>query len=239
MAERFGADCLYDRAHKPVALLLLAHGAGAPMDSNFMNAVAAAFASHSVAVLRFEFPYMQRRRDEQRKFPPDRAPKLLAAFAERVREAQALAAELSESPSGAVPLWIGGKSMGGRMASMLAAQGNGVATVDVAGVIALGYPFHPPGKPEKTRIDHLPALPVPMLVCQGERDPFGKPDEVARYGLPAPVQLHWLPSGDHDFKPLKRSGLRQQDLIVEAARVAAVFMRRDGRAADFCADLNL
>ena len=232
MAERFGADCLYDRAQKPAALLLLAHGAGAPMDSDFMNAMAVAFASHSVAVLRFEFPYMQRRRDEQRKFPPDRAPKLLGAFAERVREARALAAELSGTPNGALPLWIGGKSMGGRMASMLAAQGNGVATVDVAGVIALGYPFHPPGKPEKTRIDHLPALTVPMLVCQGERDPFGKPDEVARYGLPEQAKLHWLPSGDHDFKPLKRSGLQQQDLIIEAASVAAAFVGGSGRTTD-------
>ncbi|WP_369817555.1 alpha/beta family hydrolase, partial [Alcanivorax sp. HI0083] len=85
MAERFGVDCLYDRAEKPVAVLLLAHGAGAAMDSDFMNTMAAALASHSVAVLRFEFPYMQRRREEQRQFPPDRAPKLLAAFAERVR----------------------------------------------------------------------------------------------------------------------------------------------------------
>ncbi len=224
MTERFGVDCLYDRAEKPVAVLLLAHGAGAAMDSDFMNTMAAALASHSVAVLRFEFPYMQRRRDEQRQFPPDRAPKLLAAFAERVREARSLAAELSEIPDGALPLWIGGKSMGGRMASMLAVEGNGVAALDVAGVIALGYPFHPPGKPEKTRIDHLPALTAPMLVCQGERDPFGKPDEVAGYGLPERVQLHWLPSGDHDFKPLKRSGLQQQDLIDESARMAAAFM---------------
>lgn len=224
MAERFGVDCLYDRAQKPVALLLLAHGAGAAMDSDFMNAMASALASHSVSVLRFEFPYMQRRRDEQRKFPPDRAPKLLAAFAKRVREARSLAAELSTHPNGELPLWIGGKSMGGRMASMLAVEGNGEVSMDVAGVIALGYPFHPPVKPESTRIDHLSALTVPMLICQGERDPFGKPDEVAGYGLPEPVKLHWLTSGDHDFKPLKRSGLQQQDLIDESARMAAAFM---------------
>ncbi len=225
MAERFGVDCLYDRAQEPVAVLLLAHGAGAAMDSDFMNAMATALASHSVAVLRFEFPYMQRRRGEQRKFPPDRAPKLLTAFAERVREARSLAAELSQHSNGALPLWIGGKSMGGRMASMLAAEGNGVATQDVAGVIALGYPFHPPGKPEKTRIGHLPALTVPLLIFQGERDPFGKPDEVADYGLPERVRVYWLTSGDHDFKPLKRSGLTQEDLIEEAAATAAGLIR--------------
>ena len=113
MTERFGVDCLYDRAEKPVAVLLLAHGAGAAMDSDFMNTMAAALASHSVAVLRFEFPYMQRRRDEQRQFPPDRAPKLLAAFAERVREARSLAAELSEIPDGALQLGDSDSGEGG------------------------------------------------------------------------------------------------------------------------------
>ncbi len=219
MSEWLGTDCLYDAAQEPLALLLLAHGAGAAMDSDFMNAMAAALASQSVAVLRFEFPYMQRRRYEQRQFPPDRAPKLLSAFAARVEQAHSLAGELCGAVNESLPLWIGGKSMGGRMASMLAAEG-----ADIDGVVALGYPFHPVGKPEKTRIAHLPDLAVPMLICQGERDPFGKPDEVAGYGLSEQVYMHWLPVGDHDFKPLKRSGLKQQDLIQESARASAAFM---------------
>lgn len=201
-------DLLWNRAEEPAALLVLAHGAGAPMDSGFMNAIAEALASQGVSVVRFEFPYMARRRQEQRKFPPNRAPQLLAHFRD----------VLAALPDDNLPVWIGGKSMGGRMASLLAAETD---CPPIHGVVALGYPFHPPGKPEKTRTDHLPQLTVPMLIFQGERDPFGKPEEVAGYGLPGRVRVHWLASGDHDFKPLKRSGLTQADLIEESAVTAA------------------
>lgn len=200
------AELLLNRADKPRALLLLAHGAGAPMDSDFMNAMAESIADQGINVARFEFPYMQRRRLEQRKFPPDRAAGLLAHFQEVLTQAEAMG----------LPLWIAGKSMGGRMASMLAAALCPDAG-RVQGVIALGYPFHPPGKPEKTRTEHLRNLTVPMLICQGTRDPFGKPEEVAGYDLFAGIQIHWLEGGDHDFKPLKRSGLTQAHLIAEAA----------------------
>ena len=150
---------LISSAKNPVATLLLAHGAGAPMDSPFMESLAEALADRGIQVVRFEFPYMQRRREEQRKFPPNRAPQLLEAFARQVA---------SVERSG-LPLWVGGKSMGGRMASMLAAEG----ASEIDGVVAFGYPFHPPGKPENTRTEHLASLAVPMLICQGERDPFG------------------------------------------------------------------
>ncbi|MFT6516137.1 MAG: putative alpha/beta-hydrolase family hydrolase, partial [Alcanivorax sp.] len=161
-------DLLWNRAEQPVALLVLAHGAGAPMDSDFMNAMAEAMADQGISVVRFEFPYMARRRQEQRKFPPNRAPQLLAHFRD----------VLAALPDDNLPIWIGGKSMGGRMASLLAAQAD---CPPIHGVVALGYPFHPPGKPEKTRTEHLPHLAVPMLICQGERDPFGKPQEVTNY----------------------------------------------------------
>ena len=205
-------NLLWNRANQPSALLVLAHGAGAPMDSDFMNAMAEALADQGVSVVRFEFPYMARRRQEQRKFPPNRAPQLLAHFRE------VLAALRNDN----LPVWIGGKSMGGRMASLLAAEED---CPSICGVVALGYPFHPPGKPEKARTDHLPTLTLPMLICQGERDPFGKPQEVAGYGLPPAIHLHWLPHGDHDFRPLKRSGLEQTDLIGDAAVRAALFIR--------------
>ncbi len=201
-------ELLWNRAEQPSALLVLAHGAGAPMDSDFMNLMAEAIAGRGVSVVRFEFPYMARRRQEQRKFPPNRAPQLLAHFRE----------VLAVLPEDSLPVWIGGKSMGGRMASLLAAEAD---CPPIHGVVALGYPFHPPGKPEKTRTKHLRHLTVPMLICQGERDPFGKPKEVAGYGLPGNVRVHWLASGDHDFKPLKRSGLIQADLIEESAVAAA------------------
>ncbi len=207
------SDLIWNRARNPVARLVLAHGAGAPMDSEFMNVMAASLSDQGITVVRFEFPYMARRREEQRKFPPNRAPQLLQHFR------QVLAA----LPEDRLPTWIGGKSMGGRMASLLAAEPD---CPPVRGVAAFGYPFHPPGKPEKTRTAHLPDLTVPMLVCQGERDPFGKPAEVAGYGLPVDVHLHWLTAGDHDFKPLKSSGLVQQDLIAEAARFTSTFIQR-------------
>src|SRR5690606_16450036 len=140
-----------DTAH---ATVLLAHGAGAPMDSDFMNAMSEALCERGIAVARFEFPYMARRRVEGGKRPPDRQPVLLAAFADM----------LQRMPG---RCFVGGKSLGGRMASLLAAEG-----ADVSGVVCFGYPFHPPGKPENTRTAHLPGLSVPMLVCQGERDPF-------------------------------------------------------------------
>ncbi|EKF75046.1 alpha/beta hydrolase [Alcanivorax hongdengensis A-11-3] len=203
------SDLLWNHADRPVAILLLAHGAGAPMDSDFMVAMAEALAARGISVARFEFPYMQRCRQESRRIPPDRAPKLLAAFA----------GQLAALADAGLPVWIGGKSMGGRMATMLAAQ------QPVAGVVALGYPFHPPGKPEKTRIEHLPQIGSPLLICQGDRDPFGKPEEVASYRLPASVQVHWLADGDHDFKPRKRSGTTQQQLIDAAASRVADLIR--------------
>ncbi|MCG8391943.1 MAG: alpha/beta hydrolase [Pseudomonadales bacterium] len=202
---------LWNRATNPAALLVLAHGAGAPMDSDFMETLAQGLAENGISVVRFEFPYMQRRREDGKKRPPNPAGQLLAHFQSVV--------ETVADP--ALPVWVGGKSMGGRMASMLAAQ----QMANIAGVAAFGYPFHPPGKPEKTRTEHLPQLLVPMLVCQGQRDPFGKPDEVSGYGLPEQVHLHWLTAGDHDFKPLKASGLDQQTLIAEAAEHTATFIR--------------
>lgn len=206
-------ELLITSAKNPRAVLLLAHGAGAPMDSDFMNAMADAVAAQGISVARFEFPYMHRRRIEGRQFPPDRAPKLIEHFSRVVEQARSIE----------LPVWIGGKSMGGRMASMLAADST-LQDSPVQGVVALGYPFHPPGKPEKLRTGHLGELTVPMLVCQGDRDPFGKVDEVSGYDLPPSIQVHWLESGDHDLRPLKRSGLSQSDLISKAASQIGIFV---------------
>src|SRR5690554_6038931 len=201
-------DFLIDEAvGESYATLLLAHGAGASMDSDFMNALASALAGHGVRVLRFEFPYMAQRRSGGSKRPPDRAPLLLAHFAEVL----ALA--------GGQNVFIGGKSMGGRMASMLACQ------QDCAGVVCFGYPFHPPKKLEKTRIDHFSSLRAPMLICQGERDPFGTRAEVAEYSLPDSVGLHWLSDGNHDLVPRKASGLMQQELIEQSAAATLAWIR--------------
>lgn len=180
--------------------LVFAHGAGAPMDSEFMQTVAALVSARGIRVLRFEFPYMKQRRQTGKKRPPDRMPALLAAFAEAVEEAG--------GPSACV---VGGKSMGGRVASMLLAQSS------VQGAVSLGYPFHPPGKPDKVRREHWSDITAPWLIVQGTRDPFGKPDEVAGYELPSTSELRWLDDGDHDFKPRKASGLSQSQHWQQAA----------------------
>lgn len=199
------------------ATLVLAHGAGAPMDSDFMADMAARLCEHDLAVMRFEFPYMARRRETGKKSPPDRAPVLLDSFRQQL-------ARVDDAGT----VFIGGKSLGGRMASMLATERT------LAGVICLGYPFHPPGKPERTRLEHLPDLRAPMLICQGERDPLGNRDEVAGYDLPAAVHLHWLPDGDHDLKPRKRSGFRHDDNLRSATQAVAAFV--DGQHDESGAD---
>lgn len=193
---------------KAVGQLLLAHGAGAPMDSAFMEQLALALAASGVAVARFEFDYMAARRCGGAKRPPERADKLLAQFE----------AALALMPAGAV--WVGGKSMGGRMATLLAAA----AAPRLAGVLCYGYPFHPVGKPEVLRTEHLGTLPVPLLICQGERDPFGTREQVADYELPESVELRWLPDGDHDLKPRKASGHTHEGNISAAAQASATWM---------------
>lgn len=187
--------------------LLLAHGAGAPMDSDYMQRLAQAMAERGIRVLRFEFPYMAQRRRTGLKRPPDPMPVLQAHYLKLIKAQPA-------------PLFIGGKSMGGRVASLVADAGS------VTGVLCFGYPFHPPGRPERTRIDHLQTIDTPVTVLQGTRDPFGKPGEVAAYELGQNIEVVWLESGDHDFKPLKRSGRTQQQLIELAAEAAAAAMRR-------------
>lgn len=170
-------------------VLVLAHGAGAPMDSDFMNEVASRLSERGIRVIRFEFPYMAERRTTGKKRPPDRAPRLLDHFNQVLDEL------------GDAPVYIGGKSMGGRMATLVATER------DVAGVCVLGYPFHPPGKPEKTRLDHLPDVRCPVLICQGERDALGNREQVGGYTLPDSVELIWCADGDHSLKPRKASGV--------------------------------
>lgn len=191
--------------------LLLAHGAGAGQDSPFMQRLREALAVEGVQSLAFEFAYMQRMRDEGRRRPPPRVETLVEEFA-------CWRDSMSQGSPG--PLWLGGKSMGGRVASLLAAR-------DGADGLALcGYPFHPPRKPESLRLDHWPRLSSPTLVIQGTRDAFGTRDEVAGYALPDAAELHWLEDGDHDWKPRRASGRDQDGLIVEGARAIAEAMSR-------------
>jgi len=191
--------------------LILAHGAGAGMDTAFMTLFAEGVANHGVRVIRFNFDYMETMRKTGRRRPPDPMPKLLDRFVGVINSVK------SE------PLFIGGKSMGGRVASMIAA-GHGDIHAPIAGCICLGYPFHPPGKPDRLRLDHFSTLKTPVLICQGERDPFGTTGEVADFSLPDAVQVHFLPDGEHSFKPRKASGLTLEDNIASAVAASAAFI---------------
>lgn len=182
--------------------LALAHGAGAPMDSAFMATVAQHVAVAGWRVIRFEFPYMAARRATGAKKPPDREPALLETW-------RAVIAEL-----GPETLVIGGKSLGGRMASLVADEAR------VRGLVCLGYPFHPPGRPETLRTAHLETLAASALILQGERDPFGRADEVPGYRLSDAVTVSWLPDGDHSFRPRKASGHTEDgNLALAAGRI--------------------
>ncbi|MCH8497551.1 MAG: alpha/beta fold hydrolase [Marinobacter sp.] len=197
--------------------LVLAHGAGAPMDSLFMERLAVAIAREGCRVFRFEFPYMQKRRGDGRKRPPDRMPALEAAFCEAV-------ADVRDEIGPKTPLFVGGKSMGGRVASLLCAS-RAVAAFDLRGGLVFGYPFHPPGRNDNWRTDHFAQLQCPLTIFQGTRDPFGRQQELAEQsGMLQQVQIHWLAGGEHDFKPLKATGRVQAELIAEAAAGAARIM---------------
>lgn len=192
----------------PHALFCFAHGAGAPMDSEFMATMTQLLVGQGIAVCRFEFPYMAQRRHTGKKRPPNREAELLACWRQLV----------AQQASYQLPLFIGGKSMGGRMAAMVANE------LPVKGVVCLGYPFHPPAKPEKLRLVPLQTAEKPVLIVQGSRDKLGSREEVSTYDLPTNVAIHWLEDGDHDLKPRVRSGFTQQQHCQSAARLAAAFM---------------
>jgi predicted alpha/beta-hydrolase family hydrolase len=201
-------DLLLEGSPDAERTIALAHGAGAAMDTPFMNSFAQALATQGFRVARFEFPYMAGFRKSGQKRPPDREPVL--------RETWLKVIELL----GHDHLVIGGKSMGGRIASMVADESR------VAGLICLGYPFHPTGKPDVLRIEHLKTIITPTLICQGTRDPFGSREEVSEYRLSQAVTFQWLEDGDHGFKPRKSSGRTEQQNCDEAIGAIAAFVRR-------------
>lgn len=172
-----------------------------------MNDFARRLAERDIAVVRFEFPYMQRVREGAPRKAPDRMPVLEACFRE-------LLAQVGDARA----LFVGGKSMGSRVATQLADQ------LGVRGAVALGYPFHPPRQPEKLRVAHLQTLRTPTLIVQGTRDPFGSPEEIASYALSPAIRVHYLQDGDHSFEPRKKSGRSTAQNLDEAASVVSEFM---------------
>ena len=196
------------------ATILLAHGAGAPMDSAAMNAAAKALAAVGFRVARFEFGYMASRRTGEGRRPPPRAESVMPEYRAAI---EALGAKGK--------LIIGGKSMGGRVASMIADEMH--AAGKVAGLLCLGYPFHPLGRPEQLRTRHLAQLQVPALIVQGTRDQMGTREEVAGYSLSPAIQMLWLEDGDHDLRPRKAiSGFSAAAHMQTMAQAVRAFAER-------------
>jgi hypothetical protein len=202
-------------ASRSLATLILAHGAGASQSSAFMVAFARGLARRGCHAVTFNFPYT-----EQGRRLPDRAPTLEACF----RDVIAAVRARPDLASG--PLVIGGKSMGGRMASHVAAQG----LPGLAGVVALGYPLHPPGRPEQLRAEHLTRIRQPMLIVQGSRDAFGTPEELRAVLVPlgAPATLQVVEGGDHSFKVPKRGPITQEEVLERVQDEIARWMGRLG-----------
>jgi predicted alpha/beta-hydrolase family hydrolase len=200
-------DYLFDGPKTADRILVLAHGAGAPMDSPFMRIIAEGAAASGIRVARFEFPYMRRRREVGRGGAPDPPAVLMQSWHDVIEEL-----------GGGSRVFVGGKSMGGRIASMVADEAG------VRGLVCLGYPFHPPGQPAKTRTKHLEALQTPTLILQGERDSFGLPGEVASYKLSRRIQVEWMADGDHSFKPRKSSGHTEKENLDRAIALVVAFL---------------
>lgn len=195
-------------------LLILAHGASAPATSPFMVLMADLLAARNVATVRFEFGYMAARRSGGKRRPPPKAETLIGEYKD------AVAAIAKAHPER--PLYIGGKSMGGRVASMTA--DDLYKAKAIRGLVCLGYPFHPPAKPDSTRTGHLSGLECPALIVQGERDPFGNRDEVASYDLAQSIRFHWAGDGDHDLGPRGGMGFTRRGNLESAADAVAEFM---------------
>lgn len=199
-------EFLFDGPKDARRVIALAHGAGVGMKTPFMDAFANGFARAGLRVARFEFPYMASNRRTGQKRPPDREPALREAWMQVVESL------------GRERLIIGGKSMGGRIASLVADEAG------VAGLVCLGYPFHPTGKPDRLRVEHLRTIQTPTFILQGTRDPFGNREEVKGYRLSPAVTVHWLEDGNHDFTPRKASGRTSEENWAEAIAAVAAFV---------------
>lgn len=212
-------DILWTGPTEAEATLVLAHGAGAAMDSAGMNDLAGVLADRGIRTARFEFGYMAARRAGTRR-PPPRAESLVGEY-------RAVVEQVRGEPVPVENLFIGGRSMGGRVATLVADELH--AEGGVKGVVCFGYPFHPPGKLEQLRTAHLVGLCTPTLICQGTRDEFGTRDEVGGYTLSPAIELLWLEDGDHGLRPRKAiSGFSYRQHLESAADATLSFVRRFG-----------
>ncbi|WP_232842835.1 alpha/beta fold hydrolase [Psychrosphaera ytuae] len=217
--ERFANKRDVYHAKNPNALVVLAHGAGAGNQHEFIKTVAMLLAENGFTVSALNFPYMESAYELDKKRPPNKAPQLLQALQDEVEW-------ISKAISPSLDIFIVGKSMGGRMATLLASSKTPDFNTKIKGVVALGYPFHPPGKKEKLaeRIEHFSALKVPMLIIQGERDTFGNQTLVASTPSLASIDIEWLIDGDHSFKPRKSAPVTEKQNIQTACEYTTKFI---------------
>ncbi|MTI11485.1 alpha/beta hydrolase [Rhodospirillaceae bacterium RKSG073] len=203
---------------------LFAHGAGAPMDSEYMENIAHLLSHEGLRVVRFEFPYMRQRREDGKKRPPNRENICLETWQQAVEDWQATG-----------NIFIAGKSMGGRMASILAAK-NSEFNLPIKAVFCLGYPFHAPGKTDKWKTDHFTNIKLPTFILQGDRDPFGKSEEISQLQIDnphwpnrdedGPISITWIPDGDHDFKPRVKSGYTHDENLSSVTKKISTYIRK-------------
>jgi len=192
---------------KAANVIIFAHGAGAGMEHHFMQYFAQNLTNDDWQVVRFEFPYMQQMRETGKRRPPNPKSVLLEYWHQKIVQYRRKG-----------KLVLAGKSMGGRMATMIADD------LSADGLLIFGYPFHPPGKPEKLRTEHLHALQTPCLILQGERDNLGNREEVSAYLLSKNIELEWLVDGDHGLKPRKKSGFSERDHWQHAIHTSRDFL---------------
>lgn len=210
-------NVVFNRPSSPIALCILAHGAGLGMNSGFMGSLATALATQQIMVARFEFPYMQKTTLEGKRRPPDRAERLIEHWHQVVTS-------ITQWQDLQLPYFLAGKSMGGRMALMAVDQ------IDRAkGAIGFGYPFYGRGKNQTPRLAPLEQLQKSSLIIQGTRDPMGNYQQVKEFPQYPAIELAWLESGDHDFTPRKSSGLTQVQHIETAAKLTANFIRQHNK----------
>jgi predicted alpha/beta-hydrolase family hydrolase len=209
-----------NKVDSPIAQIIFAHGAGADMHHEFMELVTGLFNKANINVLRFNFPYMDKRIELGKRYPPDRMPKLIDCYKSVVNN---FSMKSINQPK--LPLFIGGKSMGSRVAAMIASDDDMMA--EIQGVFCIGYPFHPPKKPEKLRLEPLQNTKKSVIILQGDRDTLGSKAEIGDYDLSTLCQFIFLPDGDHSLKPRVKSGYTHQQHIETAVNAIAQFIQEE------------